>query len=207
MKIQNIPVGPLQVNCFVVYDEEKHDAVVIDPGDEPGKIIGFIEAAKLLVSSIVCTHSHFDHVGAVGKLKEATSAPVIIHKEDLDIYMHAEEQAALWGLRIEQPPEPDAYVLEGDEIIAGNLRFRVLHAPGHSPGGICLYGHDVIFTGDTIFAGSVGRTDFPGGSYDSLKKSFARIISLPPETKILSGHGPETNVGRERMSNFFVEEL
>jgi len=121
--------------------------------------------------------------------------------------MHAEEQAALWGLRIEQPPEPDAYVLEGDEIIAGNLRFRVLHAPGHSPGGICLYGHDVIFTGDTIFAGSVGRTDFPGGSYDSLKKSFARIISLPPETKILSGHGPETNVGRERMSNFFVEEL
>jgi hydroxyacylglutathione hydrolase len=207
MKIRNIPVGPLQVNCFVVYDEERNDAIVIDPGDEPEKIVGFIKAGKLLVSSIVCTHSHFDHVGAVRKLKEATGAPVMIHKEDLDIFMHAEEQATLWGLSIEQPSEPDSYLLEGDEIVAGDLRFRVLHTPGHSPGGICLYGHNVIFTGDTIFAGSVGRTDFPGGSYDTLKKSFARIISLPPETKIFSGHGPETSVGRERTSNFFVEEL
>jgi hydroxyacylglutathione hydrolase len=207
MKIQNIPVGPLQVNCFVVYDEEVNDAIIIDPGDEPEKIISFIEAGKFRVSSIVCTHSHFDHVGAVRRLKEVTDAPVVIHKDDLGIYMHAEEQAVMWGLRMEQPPKPDSFVLEGDEITAGSLRFRVLHTPGHSPGGICLYGNDVIFTGDTIFAGSVGRTDFPGGSYDSLKKSFARIISLPPETKILSGHGPETTVGIERKSNFFVDEL
>jgi hydroxyacylglutathione hydrolase len=207
MKIESMITGPLQVNCFVVYDEELHEAIIIDPGDEPEKIIRIIEAGKLTVSSIVCTHAHFDHIGAVSRLKEATGASVMIHEGDLDIYMHVEEQAALWGFRIEKPPMPDLYLMEGSEIKAGKLLFRVIHTPGHSPGGICLYGHGVIFTGDTIFAGSVGRTDFPGGSYDTLKKSFARIVSLPPETKIFSGHGPETTVGRERKLNFFMGEL
>jgi hydroxyacylglutathione hydrolase len=207
MKIENIVVGQLQVNCYIVYDEESLDALVVDPGDEPGKIINFIEERKLKVSHIVCTHAHFDHIAAVRRLKEKTGAPVILHKADLHIFMRADGQASLWGFTIEQPTEPDLYVNEGDEVAVGKLQLNVLHTPGHSPGGISLYGEGVIFTGDTIFAGSVGRTDFPGGSITELKKSFSRIISLPPETRILPGHGPLTTVEREKKHNFFVHEL
>ncbi|MBS1126485.1 MAG: metallo-beta-lactamase family protein [Nitrospirae bacterium] len=207
MKIENIVVGQLQVNCFISYDEDSLEAMVVDPGDEPDKIIKFIEDRKLTVSRIVCTHAHFDHIGAVRRLKEKTGAPVMIHKGDADIYMGADKQGTLWGFHIEQPPEPDIFVNDGDEIAVGRSRFKVLHTPGHSPGGICLYGEGVIFTGDTIFAGSVGRTDFPGGSVTDLKRSFSEIISMPPETRILPGHGPLTTVKREKKYNFFVQEL
>jgi len=207
MKIGNIVVGPLQVNCFIAYDEESLEGMVLDPGDEAVKIISFIEAEKIRVSHIVCTHGHFDHIGAVGKLKEKTGAPIKLNKGDLDIYMRADAQAVMWGYQAEQPPEPDMYLSDGDELTVGNLHFKVLHAPGHSPGGICLFGEGVIFTGDTIFAGSVGRTDFHGGSMLELKKSFARIISLPPETRIFPGHGPATTVKEEKEFNFFVHEL
>jgi len=207
MKIENIVVGPLQVNCFIVYDEESLDAMVIDPGDDAGKIIRFIEDNKLLVSRIVCTHAHFDHIGAVRELKGKTGAPVLLNKGDSDIFRRADRQASLWGFQLEQPPEPDIYLAGGDEIAIGKMRFKVLHTPGHSPGGICLYGEGVIFTGDTIFAGSVGRTDFPGGSMSELKSSFSRILSLPPETRIFPGHGPLTTVKKENEFNFFVHEL
>ena len=207
MKIENMVVGPLQVNCYIVYDEESLDAMVIDPGDDAERIIRFIDDRKLAVSRIVCTHAHFDHIGAVGKLKEKTGAPVLLSKGDFDIYMRADRQAALWGFQLGQPQEPDIYPAEGDEIAVGKSRFRVLHTPGHSPGGICLYGEGVIFTGDTIFAGSVGRTDFPGGSMAELKRSFSGIISLPPETRIFPGHGPLTTVKKEKEFNFFVHEL
>jgi glyoxylase-like metal-dependent hydrolase (beta-lactamase superfamily II) len=207
MKIENIVVGPLQVNCFIVYDEESLDAMVIDPGDDAGKIIRFIEDNKLLVSRIVCTHAHFDHIGAVRELKDKTGAPVLLNKGDVDIFMRADSQASLWGFQLEQPAEPDIYLSNGDEIAFGKLRFKVLHTPGHSPGGICLYGEGVIFTGDTIFAGSVGRTDFPGGSISELKRSFSGILSLPPETRIFPGHGPLTTVKKEKEFNFFVHEL
>ncbi|MFZ2154590.1 MAG: MBL fold metallo-hydrolase [Bradyrhizobium sp.] len=207
MKIENIVVGPLQVNCYIVYDEDSLEALVVDPGDEAEKIISLIESRRLKVSNIVCTHAHFDHIGAVRRLKEETGAQVIIQKEDFEIYMRADEQAVLWGFQIEQPSEPDIYVGDGDEICVGRLRFKVLHTPGHSPGGICLYGEGAIFTGDTIFAGSVGRTDFYGGSIAELKKSFSKIISLPPETRIFSGHGPWTTVKKEKEYNFFVQEL
>jgi glyoxylase-like metal-dependent hydrolase (beta-lactamase superfamily II) len=207
MKIENIIVGPLQVNCFIVYDEDSLEALVVDPGDEAEKIIRLIETRRLKVSSIVCTHAHFDHIGAVRRLKEKTGAPVIIQKGDFEIYMRAGEQAALWGFQIEQPPEPDVYIVDGDEMGLGRSRFKVLHTPGHSPGGISLYGEGVIFTGDTIFAGSVGRTDFLGGSMAELKKSFSKIISLPPDTRIFPGHGPSTTVKEEKVCNFFVQEL
>jgi glyoxylase-like metal-dependent hydrolase (beta-lactamase superfamily II) len=207
MKIENIVVGALQVNCFMVYDEDSLDAMVIDPGDEAEKIIRLIEDRKLKVSKIVCTHAHFDHIGAVRKLKEKTGAPVLIHEADFDIFMRADSQAASWGFQIEQPPEPDIYVVDGDEIVVARSRFMVLHTPGHSPGGICLYGEGVMFTGDTIFAGSVGRTDFYGGSIAELKRSFTKIISLPPETRIFPGHGPLTTVKKEKEYNFFVQEL
>jgi len=207
MKIENIVVGPLQVNCYIVFDEESLDAMVIDPGDDAGKIIRLIDDRKLIVSRIVCTHAHFDHIGAVGELKDKTGAPVLLSKDDFDIYMRADRQASSWGFQLEQLPVPDIYLADGDEIAIGKLRFKVLHTPGHSPGGICLYGEEVIFTGDTIFAGSVGRTDFPGGSMTELKRSFSMILSLPPETRIYPGHGPLTTVKREKEFNFFVQEL
>jgi hydroxyacylglutathione hydrolase len=207
MKIENVVVGPLQVNCYIVYDEESLDAMVIDPGDDAGKIISFIEDKKLSVSRIVCTHAHFDHIGAVRELKDKTVAPVLLNKADADIFMRADRQASLWGFQLEQQPEPDIYLSDGDVIAIGNMRFKVLHTPGHSPGGICLYGEGVIFTGDTIFAGSVGRTDFPGGSMAELKSSFSLILSLPPGTRIFPGHGPLTTVKKEKEFNFFVHEL
>jgi len=207
MKIDNIVVGALQANCFIVYDEDSHDAIVVDPGDDAEKIIRLIEDRKLKVARIICTHGHFDHVGAVTGMKEKTGAAVMLHKGDLDIYMRADKQGALWGFQIEQPPAPDMYIDEGDELAVGGFRLKVLHTPGHSPGGICLYGEGAILTGDTIFAGSVGRTDFPGGSAKELKRSFARIIALPPETRIFSGHGPSTTVKYEKKDNFFVYEL
>ena len=207
MKIDTLVVGPLQVNCYIVYDEGSNDAIVVDPGDEAEKIIGLVEDRKLKVSRIVCTHGHFDHVGAVSGLKKRTGSAVMLHKGDLDIFMRADKQGALWGFHIEPPPAPDMHLLEDDEVPIGRFGLKVLHTPGHSPGGICLYGEGVIITGDTIFAGSVGRTDFPGGSVTELKKSFARIIALPAETRIFPGHGPLTTVENEKENNFFVHEL
>jgi len=207
MKVENIVVGPLQVNCFVAYDDESRDAIVIDPGDDGGKIIRLIGDRSLSVSHIICTHAHFDHVGAVRSLHKSTGAPVMIHKGDYDIYLRADRQGTLWGFHIEQPPEPDIYLAEGDVVAFGRCRLEVLHTPGHSPGVISLFGEGVIFSGDTIFAGSVGRTDFPGGSLEDLKNSFARIIALPPETRIFPGHGPASTVGREKEDNFFAQKL
>jgi glyoxylase-like metal-dependent hydrolase (beta-lactamase superfamily II) len=207
MKIESIVVGPLQSNCYIVYDEKGGEAIVIDPGDEAGKIIGLIEQRELKVKYIVCTHGHFDHVGAVSALKKKTGAPVVLNREDLEIWSLAGEQAAFWGYEIDQPAAPDMFVIEGDELSAGDFSLRVLHTPGHSQGGICLHGEGILFTGDTVFAGSVGRTDFPGGSLAELRQSFREIISFPPETKILPGHGPSSTVGEEKETNFFVSEL
>ncbi len=209
MLIKNIVVGPLEVNCFIIVDEETKQAVVIDPGDEPDRILDIIKENNLKVDCIICTHAHFDHVGAVADIKKETGARVAIHRDELEIYQGAKDQAAFWGYELDPLPAlpaPDMFVAEGDEIKAGGLSFKVIHTPGHSPGGICLYGERILVTGDTLFAGSVGRTDFYGGDIDELKKSFVRLMSLPPETKVLSGHGPSSTIGREKAENLFSEE-
>lgn len=207
MKIEHIVVGPLQVNCYLIYDEESRDALVIDPGADPQRILKAINTLGLNVTHIICTHGHFDHVGAVASVKGKTGAPVLINKEDLDIYSNAPAQAAFWEYEVEPPPQPDGFAGEGDEFTVGRSTLRVLHTPGHSPGGMCLYGGGVIITGDTVFAGSVGRTDFPGGSLEELRQSFRKIIAFPPETAILPGHGPASTVGEELSSNFFMQEI
>jgi glyoxylase-like metal-dependent hydrolase (beta-lactamase superfamily II) len=206
MLIKNIIVGPLEENCYIVADEMTKEAMVIDPGDEPERILEVIKANNLRVKYIVCTHTHFDHLGAVTDIKNETDAKIIIHKDELEIYEGARDQAALWGYDLEPLPEPDMFVDEGDNIEIGNLRFEILHTPGHSPGGICLLGEGIVFTGDTLFAGSVGRTDFYGGDMNKLKKSFLRLMSLPPETKVFSGHGPSSTIREEKTGNFFMEE-
>jgi glyoxylase-like metal-dependent hydrolase (beta-lactamase superfamily II) len=207
MIIKTIVVGPLQVNCFIISDEISKDAIVIDPGDEPDIILDYIADAGLSIAYIICTHGHFDHVGAVPELKEETEAPVLIHSDEVEIYSAAKDMAAFWGYELEPLPEPDVLLNEGDELKAGNLSFEVIHTPGHSPGGICLYTPALVITGDTLFAGSVGRTDFYGGDISKLKTSFRRLMSLPDNTRVLCGHGPETSIGREKNENMFAGEF
>ncbi len=207
MIIKKLVVGPLEANAYIIGDEVTKNAIVVDPGDEPDRILDEINGGGLKVDSIICTHAHFDHIGAAGDLKKATDAKLLLNKNDLETYGLAKDQAAFWGYSVDDLPQPDEFIDEGDEIKVGNLNFRIMHTPGHSRGGICLYGEGILVTGDTIFAGSIGRTDFPGGSIEELKKSFKRIIELPEDTKIYSGHGPETTIGREREENFFMNEL
>ncbi len=206
MFIKRLVVGPLEVNCYII-GNEKGNAIVIDPGDEPDRIIEVIKNNGLIIDYIICTHGHFDHVGAVPDLKNATGAKVLIHKDELEIYQAARDMAAFWGYEVEDLPDPDIFVSEGHNIKAGDLNFMVLHTPGHSPGGICLYGEGLVLTGDTLFAGSVGRTDFYGGDMNQLKNSFNRLMALPEETKVLPGHGPESTIGEEKRENPFALDL
>lgn len=207
MLIRNITVGPLQANCFIIGDETSRQAIVIDPGDEPDLIMDVINENRLEVSYIVCTHGHFDHVGAVSDIREKTGAKVIIHKDEIEIYHAARDMAAFWGYEIEKLPDPDMLVEDADMIKVGNMSFTILHTPGHSPGGICLYGEGIVVTGDTLFAGSVGRTDFYGGDMNKLRDSFKRLMSLPEETKVLPGHGPDSTIGEEKRGNPFVSDF
>ncbi len=207
MKIETIIVGPLQVNCYILYDETTLQAMVVDPGDDGGVILKALKEKNLVTEYIVCTHAHFDHIGAVSLLRKKTGAKIVLSREDLEIYHNADKLALSWGFAFVPPPAPDIYVGEGDVLTMGKNRFRVLETPGHSPGGICLMGEDIVLTGDTVFAGSIGRTDFHGGSLEAMKRSFSRIMSLPPETIILPGHGPRSTVKDEKETNFFIHEL
>jgi len=206
MVIKELVLGPLDSNCYLIVDEHTKETLVIDPGDEPDRIIDLIHENSLQVKYIICTHAHFDHVSAVSDIKKETGAPIIIHQEEQEIYRNTREQAVLWGFEVDDLPEPDMFVSEGNELEIGGLRFKILHTPGHSPGGICLFGEGVLVTGDTLFAGSVGRTDLHGGDIIQLKKSFKRLMSLSEKTRILPGHGPETTIGKEKKENFFSLE-
>ncbi len=207
LEINEIVVGPLEVNCYIVYDTENREAIVVDPGDEPDRILDIITADNLKVRYIICTHTHFDHVGAIPELKEKTAAQIVIHEKEAEIYEAARDMGAFWGYDVDPLPPPDIFVSEGDEIKTENLVFKVIHTPGHSPGGICLYGNGIVITGDTLFAGSVGRTDFPGGDMNLLKESFKRLLTLPEDTVVLPGHGPRSTIGREKRENFFINEV
>jgi glyoxylase-like metal-dependent hydrolase (beta-lactamase superfamily II) len=207
MIVKRITVGALESNCYVVGDKKSKDAIVIDPGDEPERIIEVINENNFKVGAIVCTHAHFDHIGVVGDIQKHTGGKILIHEKDREIYRGAKDQAALWGFNVDDVPEPDGYIREGEKIQVGKLEFEVLHTPGHSPGGICLYGEGIVFTGDTLFQGSVGRTDFFGGDMEKLKNSFKRLLELPEDTKVFSGHGPDTTIKKERKENFFRDEI
>lgn len=207
MLIKKMAVGPLQSNCFIIGDEKTAESVVVDPGDEPDLLMDVIDGNGLKVRYIVCTHGHFDHVGAVADIKGKTGAKVVIHKDELEIYHAARDMAAFWGYEVERLPEPDMLVDDGDRIRVGNLSFTIIHTPGHSPGGICLYGEGIVVTGDTLFAGSVGRTDFYGGDMNKLRDSFNRLMLLPEETKILPGHGPDSTIGIEKRDNPFASDF
>jgi hydroxyacylglutathione hydrolase len=207
MKIEDFVVGPLQVNCYIAYDEESLEAMIVDPGDNPSGILKILERLKLKPRYIVCTHGHFDHIGAVAGVKASTGAEVVLHGADLQLYEGAHDLAALMGFSLDRQPAPDLRVSEGDKLRLGKAEVTIMHTPGHSPGGICLLHGDLLLSGDTIFAGSIGRTDFPGGSLQAMKESFRRIIGLPSVTRIFPGHGPGSTIAQEREMNFFIREL
>ena len=203
--IRNLEVGPIMANCFILGCEETREAVVIDPGDDAPEILSELADARLKIKYILNTHGHFDHVGANKKLKEATNAPILIHKADAPMLPALSAHARMFGLSAENSPEADRFIEDGDLISFGKITLKVLHTPGHTPGGVSFYTDGKVFVGDTLFAGSIGRTDFPGGDYDTLIASIQKkLFPLGDDVVAYTGHGPETTIGREKRFNPFA---
>ncbi|NIR46007.1 MAG: MBL fold metallo-hydrolase [Gemmatimonadetes bacterium] len=206
MKVIGYPVGPLQANAYLAICETTQKCAVVDPGGEAERLLAAAAQEGAVVESILLTHAHLDHVGGVAEAKRRTGAPVFLHPADLPLYRAAPEQARSFGLQIEEPPEPDGPLEEGQELKIGETRLEVRHTPGHSPGHVCLVGNGFALVGDCMFAGSIGRTDLPGGDLATLMDSIReKLLTLTDETVLYSGHGPETTVGRERASNPFLK--
>lgn len=204
IRVHSLEVGPLAVNAYIVEHVAERKAVLIDPGDEGERIARAVERLGLVVEKILLTHGHFDHVGAVALLRKRTGAPVCIHPDDSERMQSAGVQGLLFGLRVASPPPPDVLVREGDEVAVGEAVFRVAHTPGHTPGCVCYVGDGMAFVGDLIFAGSIGRTDLPGGDFGALIRSVEeKIFTLPGGTVLYPGHGPATTVEEEKRSNPF----
>ncbi|HEY31947.1 MAG TPA: MBL fold metallo-hydrolase [Dehalococcoidia bacterium] len=206
MIIRKLELGPFAANCYIVGSESTREGMIIDPGTMPEEILNNVEELGLKIKIIVLTHHHMDHVGALAAVKEATGAEVAIHADDARHLRGGGPMAQLFGLSREAPT-PDRLLKEGDVIDIGELHFQVLHTPGHSPGGICLLEKDegVVFSGDTLFQFSIGRTDFPGGSHEGLIKNIKdKLMVLPDNTTVYTGHGPDTTIGIERRVNPFL---
>ena len=200
MRITRLIVGLISTNCYVVRAGD--DVMVVDPGGDPERITG--ELNGTVPRYIVNTHGHPDHVGANNALAKAAGAPVLMHEDDVKLL----DGTGIFGGIFNKPPKPDRFLEDGDELELDDLTFTVLHTPGHTPGGICLYTPGVVFVGDTLFAGSVGRTDVGGGDYKTLIESIkTKLLTLPPETKVLPGHGPESTIALERATNPFLGGL
>lgn len=205
--LHQISVGPLQVNCFLVACQNTHKAIVIDPGEDGPRILHLAKSEGLEIETVVNTHAHFDHVGANQPVIEATGAKFMLHEADLPLLKLASNHAQAYGLTVTPSPEPDKLLKQGDSFTLGDLTFTVFHVPGHSPGGICLLSEGHLFVGDVLFAGSIGRTDLPGGDFDALVEGIReKLFNLPDETIVHTGHGPDTTIGRERRMNPFVGE-
>jgi hydroxyacylglutathione hydrolase len=208
MILETFPVGPLRCNCTILGDELTHDAVVVDPGDNLPEILSRLQKHGLTLRQIVVTHAHIDHVGGAALLKKVTGAPVFLNKHDLELLGAMEMQAGWLGVPTPEVAPPDASADDRTKIGLATLPAEVIHTPGHTPGSICLLfsGQNLLLAGDTLFAGSIGRTDLPGGDGRQILRSLRdRLLVLPDKTRVLPGHGPETTIGEERQSNPFLQ--
>jgi len=207
MKILTLPLGALETNAYVVYEQDSRQALVIDPADEASRLLDVLQDNHLQVLAVVLTHAHFDHMLAAEALCKATGAPLWVGAGDADTI--ADPRRNLSGYFPGITPltlTPDRLLQEGDTLSLGVETLTVLETPGHTPGCLCLYGDGVLLAGDTLFAGSIGRLDFPGGDAEAMKCSLTRLMSLPEDTKVLSGHGPATTIGREMRTNPYITE-
>ena len=203
-----LPVGPLQCNCSIVGDETSREAIVIDPGDEIESVLAILQKHNLVVKQIVVTHAHIDHVGGATKLKKATGAPILLNENDSKLLAMLDVQASWVGMRTPGEVQIDQHVAEGDKVKAGALNAEVLHTPGHTEGSICLLfkPENLLIAGDTLFAGSIGRTDLPGGNYKKIMDSLrGKLMALPDQIVVVPGHGPLTTIGSERERNPFLQ--
>ncbi|MGH9502039.1 MAG: MBL fold metallo-hydrolase [Terriglobales bacterium] len=202
-----VPVGPLQCNCSVIGEESTREAMVIDPGDDIEDVLALVRKHNLQVKQIVITHAHIDHVGGAMKLRAVTGAPILLNQNDYALLKMLDVQAAWIGVENPGKIEIDHAIGQSDRVQAGSLTAEVIHTPGHTEGSVCLYfpAENKLIAGDTLFAGSIGRTDLPGGSMQKIIRSLhEKVLTLPDETVVVPGHGPLTTIGEERQSNPFL---
>ena len=208
MILEMLTVGPFQENCYILGDETTGEGALVDPGDEAARIAIAVEQTNLEISQILITHAHVDHVGAVAALVEEYACPVLMHAEAEPMLKQLPTQAMMMGLRFGKVPNVDRHIEDGEVIKVGSLELASLYTPGHAPGHLAFYiqSEGVVLSGDALFAGSVGRVDLPGGSMEVLMKSIEeRLLTLPDETKVYSGHGPQTTIGNEKAYNPFLQ--
>ena len=203
MILKKLVVGPFASNCYIVGSESTKEGIIVDPGAEANEILKSVKELGLEIKFIVLTHGHTDHIGALNEIKQATSAEVTIHTDDAKSLQQT--SSFIFGPSYQAPPPPDRLLKGGDSIDIDDLHFLVLHTPGHSPGGICLLGHGVVFSGDTLFNYGIGRYDLPSGSYSQLMDSLhTKLMVLPDDTIVYPGHGSDTTIGTERRANPFL---
>jgi glyoxylase-like metal-dependent hydrolase (beta-lactamase superfamily II) len=206
--VDRVSVGPFEENCYLVADEASRAAVLIDPGDEGDRIVEMVARHRLTPSAVWLTHAHLDHIGAISAVRRAwPGIPVLLHPADQPVYAYGEMSAEGYGIPWEQPEPPDAELADGQSLAVGGLRFDVWHVPGHAPGHVAFVGDGVVFGGDCLFAGSVGRTDLPLSDPRKFTASLDRLMTLPDDTVVNPGHGPRTSIGRERTSNPFLNGM
>jgi glyoxylase-like metal-dependent hydrolase (beta-lactamase superfamily II) len=204
--VRGIVVGAFQENCWVIGNRRTGEAICVDPGDEPDEILAMAKDMGVAIKYIANSHAHIDHILGVGAVREATGAKFLLHPGDLELARNTANAARSWlRLQIPNPPDPDAFLADGDAIDVDGLKLRVIHTPGHTPGSVSFYANGVLFAGDTLFAGSIGRTDLPGGDYDEEMASIVgRLLVLPDDTIVLPGHMDQTTIGHERQRNPYV---